>query len=112
MGVTGDDLRAAFVYVGPVGDAGWTHRHDQGRQCLAKQSVKTAHVESVPATPEVANVERDFLAQGFDVIRLQQPPGWAVSDRAGGRHHDPVECGGLCGRYTSETSSAHELTWR
>ncbi len=27
-----DDVTAAFVYVGPVGDAGWSWSHDQGRQ--------------------------------------------------------------------------------
>jgi basic membrane protein A len=64
-----DDMSAAFIYVGPVGDAGWSYRHDQGRQCLEEASgIETAYVESVPETPDVANVERDFLAQGFDLI--------------------------------------------
>jgi basic membrane protein A len=64
-----EDFSAAFVYVGPVGDAGWTYRHDHGRQCLEQETgIKTAYVESVPETPDVANVERDFLAQGYDVI--------------------------------------------
>jgi basic membrane protein A len=64
-----EDLSAAFVYVGPVGDAGWTYRHDQGRQCLEQETgIPTAYVESVPETPDVANVERDFLAQGYDLI--------------------------------------------
>jgi basic membrane protein A and related proteins len=64
-----EDPSAAFVYVGPVGDAGWTYRHDQGRQCLEqKKGIKTAYVESVPETPDVANVERDFLAEGYDLI--------------------------------------------
>ena len=26
-----EKLKVAFVYVGPVGDGGWTHAHDQGR---------------------------------------------------------------------------------
>ncbi len=30
----GEPLKVAFVYVGPVGDAGWTYRHDVGRQDL------------------------------------------------------------------------------
>ena len=67
-GAAADKPSAAFVYVGPVGDAGWTYRHDQGRKCLEAQGVKTAYVESVPQTADVANVERDFLAQGFDLI--------------------------------------------
>ena len=68
-GWAADDLSAAFIYVGPVGDAGWTYRHDQGRKCLEqKTGIKTAFVETVPETPDVANVERDFLGQGYDLI--------------------------------------------
>ena len=62
------DPSAAFIYVGPVGDAGWTYRHDQGRQCLEADGIKTAYVESVPQNQDVATVERDFIAEGFDVI--------------------------------------------
>jgi simple sugar transport system substrate-binding protein len=46
-----EPLKVAFVYVGPVGDAGWTYAHDQGRQALEKafgSKVKTTFVESVP----------------------------------------------------------------
>jgi basic membrane protein A len=64
----GDDPSAAFVYIEPIGDTGWTYQHDQGRQCLAEQGVKTAYVESVPETSVVAELERDLLAQGFDLI--------------------------------------------
>jgi basic membrane protein A len=64
-----DDLGAGFVYVGPVGDAGWTYRHDQGRQCLEAQTgIATAFVESVPETPDVATVEQQFLDAGHDLI--------------------------------------------
>lgn len=64
-----DELSAAFIYVGPVGDAGWTYRHDQGRQCVEEEKgIETAFVESVSETPDVANVERDFLAEGYDLI--------------------------------------------
>ncbi len=68
LGHASDELKAAFIYVGPVGDAGWTYRHDQGRLCLEKDGIETAYVESVPETPDVANVERDFLEQGYDLI--------------------------------------------
>jgi basic membrane protein A len=63
-----DDLQAAFIYVGPIGDAGWTYRHDQGRQCVEAEGVKTAYVESVPQAADVANVEKDFLSQGYNMI--------------------------------------------
>jgi basic membrane protein A and related proteins len=62
------DLKAAFIYVGPVGDAGWTYRHNEGRKCLEEEGVETSFVESVPETAEVESVERDFVAEGFDVI--------------------------------------------
>ena len=66
--IADDHLDAAFIYVGPVGDAGWTYRHDQGRQCLEQDGIKTAFVESVPQTADVGTVERDFIDQGFDLI--------------------------------------------
>ncbi|MGE0210771.1 MAG: BMP family ABC transporter substrate-binding protein [Parvibaculaceae bacterium] len=62
------DPTAAFIYVGPVGDAGWSYRHDQGRQCIEKDGIKTSFVESVPQAADVANIERDFLGQGFSMI--------------------------------------------
>jgi len=30
------DLMVGFVYVGPVGDGGWTYSHDLGRKEMAK----------------------------------------------------------------------------
>ena len=45
-----DKVKACFVYVGPVGDFGWSYQHDQGRQFAEKQlagKVETAFLESV-----------------------------------------------------------------
>lgn len=68
-GEQADDLSAAWIYVGPVGDAGWTYRHDVGRQCVAdEKGIETSFVEAVPETPDVANIERDFINEGFDMI--------------------------------------------
>jgi basic membrane protein A len=66
----GADTKAAFVYVGPVGDAGWTYAHDEGRQYAAEETgVETAYVEAVPeGTADFANYVRDFIDQGFNVI--------------------------------------------
>jgi len=62
--------KAAFIYVGPVGDAGWTYAHDQGRQeAAAETGVETAFVETVPeGTADFGNYARDFIEQGFNVI--------------------------------------------
>ena len=65
-----DAIKAAFIYVGPVGDAGWTYAHDQGRQAAAAETgVETAFVEAVPeGTADFGNHVRDFIDQGYTVI--------------------------------------------
>ena len=47
---SGEPIKVAFVYVGPIGDLGWTWAHDQGRQELEKNipNVETAYQENVP----------------------------------------------------------------
>src|SRR6476620_2815290 len=44
-------LKVGFIYVGPVGDFGWSYQHDQGRKAIEKalgDKVETTFVESVP----------------------------------------------------------------
>lgn len=43
-------LKAAFIYVGPIGDYGWTNAHDRGRKLAEKavSGVETSFVENVP----------------------------------------------------------------
>ena len=62
--------RAAFVYVGPVGDAGWTWAHEQGRLAAeATTGVETAFVESVPeGGADFADSVRQFIDDDYDVI--------------------------------------------
>ncbi len=67
----GQATKVAFVYVGPVGDAGWTWAHDQGRQALEQNlsNVETAFLESVPENPaDAERVIRDFAQKGYNVI--------------------------------------------
>jgi len=61
-------LKAAFVYVGPVGDAGWTFAHDEGRRSLEEIGVKTASVESVPEGAEAERVITQFASEGYDMV--------------------------------------------
>jgi simple sugar transport system substrate-binding protein len=64
-------LKAAWVYVGPVGDAGWTFAHDQGRKEVEKEfgdKVKTTFVEKVPEGADAERVIRDLAAQGNKII--------------------------------------------
>jgi basic membrane protein A len=64
-------LKAAFIYIGPVGDLGWSWEHDRGRKMLEAKlgdKVKTAYIESVPEGPDAARVIRQYAQQGFKVI--------------------------------------------
>ncbi|HQY29691.1 MAG TPA: hypothetical protein PK691_00290, partial [Thermomicrobiales bacterium] len=51
-------ITAAFIYIGPIGDMGWTYAQDQGRLALeaALPNVKTTYVENVPEV--TADAER------------------------------------------------------
>lgn len=64
-------LKIAFAYVGPVGDAGWTYAHNQGRLAVEKEfgdKVVTSFVEKVPEGPEAERVIRDLVAQGNTLV--------------------------------------------
>ncbi len=66
-----DPLKVAFVYVGPVGDAGWTYAHDQGRKAVEAEfgdKVKTSFVEKVPEGADAERVIRDLASQGHKLI--------------------------------------------
>ncbi len=64
-------LKIAFVYVSPIGEAGWTFQHDQGRRAMERalgDQVKTTVVEAVPEGPDAERVLRDLAAQGHGLI--------------------------------------------
>jgi basic membrane protein A and related proteins len=64
-------LKVAFVYLGPVGDGGWTYQHDLGRIALQKEfgdKVKTTFVENVPETADAERVIRQLAADGNQLI--------------------------------------------
>jgi basic membrane protein A and related proteins len=64
-------VRAGFVYVGPVGDHGWTYRHDVGRKDLEAalgDQVATTFVENVSEGPDAERVIRQLAAAGNDIV--------------------------------------------
>ena len=66
-----EELKVGFVYVGPVGDHGWTYRHDVGRQAIEKAfpgKIKTTFVESVKEGPDAERVIRQMAATGNKLI--------------------------------------------
>ena len=66
-----DPVKVGFVYVGPVGDHGWTYRHDIGRQAIDAEfgdQVETTFVESVPEGADAERVIRKLASSGHDLI--------------------------------------------
>jgi basic membrane protein A and related proteins len=66
-----EPLKAAWMYVGPVGDAGWSYAHDLGRKGVEEKygdKVKTSFVENVPEGADAERVIRDLVAQGNKII--------------------------------------------
>ena len=62
-----EPLKVGFVYLGPVGDFGWTYQHDVGRKAVDAKfgdKVKTTYVENVPESPDSEHVIAD-LAGGW-----------------------------------------------
>ena len=66
-----DPLKVGFVYVSPIGDAGWTFQHESGRQQMQAAlagKVETKHIESVPEGGEAERVIRQFAADGYGLV--------------------------------------------
>jgi len=64
-------LKVAFAYVGPVGDAGWTFAHDNGRKAVEAEfgnKIVTSFVETVPESADAKQVMRDLVGQGNKLI--------------------------------------------
>lgn len=68
--IPADDLKIGFVFVGPVGDGGWSYMHDQGRQAIEKAfpGVTTMYAESVPEGPDCARVMEQFVRNGAKLV--------------------------------------------
>ena len=63
--------QAAWLYMSPVTEAGWTRQHDEARKLVEKQlgsSVKTTFVADVPEGPDAERVLRDLARQGNQII--------------------------------------------
>ena len=91
-------LKAGFIYVGPIGDYGWSHAHDQGRLYVENQFpwLETVYAEAVPeAMDETAQGQwlgfvskqgmrfveasiKTLYNAGFSVTRLEEEKGGRV----------------------------------
>lgn len=64
-------LKVGFVHVAPIGDAGWTRQHDEGRKAMEAAlgaQVQSTSVENVPEGADAERVIRDLAQQGHGLI--------------------------------------------
>ncbi len=66
-----DPLKVGFIYVGPIGDFGWSYQHDQGRLAVEEEygdKVQTSYLESVPEGPDAERALRQMAQSGHGLI--------------------------------------------
>ena len=66
-----DTTKVGFIYVGPVGDLGWTYRHDIGRLAIEEEfgdKVETTFIENVPEGAEAVKQITQLAETGHDII--------------------------------------------
>jgi basic membrane protein A len=66
-----DHLKVGFIYIGPVGDFGWSYQHDIARKVAAEHfgdKIKTTCVENVAEGPDCEKVLNDLANQGHKLI--------------------------------------------
>jgi basic membrane protein A len=64
-------FKAAWIYVGPHNDGGWSQAHDQGRLAVQKalgSKVQTTYKENIPEGPQVAQVIESLIRDGNKII--------------------------------------------
>ena len=69
-------FNVAFVYVGPIGDGGWTYAHNEGREFVEEKlgdKVHTVYLESVPEGTDAERVIRNLARAGFDAVFTPWP---------------------------------------
>ena len=66
-----DPFKVGFVYIGPVGDHGWTYQHNEGRLAIDEAfggKVETTFVEFVPEGQDAERTIRQLAADGHKLI--------------------------------------------
>ena len=66
-----EPLKVGFVYLGPIGDFGWTWAHEKGRKAMLAAlggKVTADYVENVPEDASATPVIKDLAAQGHKLI--------------------------------------------
>ncbi len=71
IGQASAQTKVAFVYIGPIGDHGWTYQHHQGVEYVKKQlgkKVDVTYVENVPENNDSTRVIEQLARSGHEII--------------------------------------------
>src|SRR5665647_98057 len=66
-----EKLKVGFIYLGPIGDLGWTYRHEVGRQEMVKalgDKVETTYLENVNEGPDAERSIVQLARTGHQLI--------------------------------------------
>src|SRR5690349_13018023 len=66
-----EKLKVGFIYLGPIGDLGWTYRHEVARREMVKalgDKVETTYLENVPEGPDAERSIEQLARTGHQLI--------------------------------------------
>jgi len=66
-----EKIKVGFIYVGPIGDGGWTYEHNKGRLAVEEHfgdKVETVFQESVPEGADAERAMTQMALGGADLI--------------------------------------------
>src|ERR1700753_2455332 len=66
-----DKLKVGFIFLGPVGDFGWTYQHEVARQAVAKEfgdKIETTYLENVSEGPDAERSIEQLVRAGNKLI--------------------------------------------
>src|SRR6476646_1282742 len=69
--VAQEKLKVGYIYVGPIGDFGWSYQHDLGRQAVVKalgDKVETTYLENVSEGPDAERSIEQLARSGHKLI--------------------------------------------
>ena len=69
--VAEDKVKVGFVYVGSIGDGGWTFEHNESRLAVEEHfgdKVETTYVENVPEGADAERIMTQMALSGHDLI--------------------------------------------
>jgi len=94
-----DKLKVGFIYVGPIGDMGWTNAHDNARKIVEKTFpwVETVLQESVPEAKVEGVIDRMIRRERCDVVFTTSFGFWEGTVAAAKKYPDKIfaHCSGF-----------------